>query len=65
MSASIVRNVLPVVTSVAATLFLATAVPHGPVPEVAAAGLSLGGVASDRAAWLARDDDASRRASRQ
>lgn len=31
-----VRNVLPVVTSAVATLFLATAVPHGLVPEAAA-----------------------------
>lgn len=46
MSAFIVRNVLPVVTSVAATLFLATAVPHGLVPEAAAADLAANGDAS-------------------
>ncbi len=40
MSVLTVRNVLPVVTSVVATLFLATAVPHGLVPEAAAAGLA-------------------------
>jgi hypothetical protein len=33
MSVLSVRNVLPVVTSLVATLFLATAVPHGLVPE--------------------------------
>lgn len=37
MSAFSVRNVLPVVTSVVATLFLVTAVPHDLVPEPAAA----------------------------
>lgn len=37
MSPSIVRNGLPVVTSVVATLILATGVPYGLVPEVAAA----------------------------
>ena len=37
MSVLSVRNVLPVVTSVVATLFLATAVPHDLVPEPAAA----------------------------
>jgi len=36
MSAFSVRNVLPVVVSLAATLFLATAVPHDLVPEPAA-----------------------------
>jgi len=35
MSASFVRNVLPVVTAVVSTLFLATAVPHD-LPEQAA-----------------------------
>ena len=40
MSVLTVRNVLPVVTSVVATLFLATAVPHGLAPEAAAAGLT-------------------------
>ena len=41
-----VRNVLPVVTSVVATLFLATAVPHALVPEAAAAGLTPASIAS-------------------
>jgi len=63
MPAAIVRNVLPVVTSLVAALVLATGMPHGLVPEVAAAGLAAGSVASDRADWLARGDDASRRAS--
>jgi hypothetical protein len=36
MSVLFVRNVLPVVTALVATLFLATAVPHGRVPEPAA-----------------------------
>ena len=40
MSVLTVRNVLPVVTSVVATLFLATAVPHGLVPEAAASSAS-------------------------
>ena len=40
MSVFSVRNVLPVVTSVVATLFLATAVPHSLLPEAAAAGLT-------------------------
>ena len=35
MSVLSVRNVLPVVTSIVATLFLATAVPHDLVPEQA------------------------------
>jgi hypothetical protein len=39
MSVLSVRNVLPVVTSVLATLFLATAVPHERAPETPAAGL--------------------------
>lgn len=75
MFPSIVRNVLPVVTSVVATLFLATAVPHGLVPEAAAAGLAAESVASvddadgtslaERTEWQARDDAAARRASRQ
>ena len=39
MSVLAVRNVLPVVTSVVAALFLATGVPQGLVPEAAAAGL--------------------------
>ncbi len=46
MSAFIVRNVLPVVTSVVATLFLATAVPHGLMTEAAAADFSADGIAS-------------------
>lgn len=44
MSVFSVRNVLPVVTSIVATLFLATATPHDLVPEpadVAAASPSL------------------------
>ena len=44
MSVLSVRNVLPVVTSIVATLFLATARPHDLVPEtvdVAAVSLSL------------------------
>ena len=93
MSVFTVRNVLPVVTSVVATLFLATAVPHGLVPEAAAAEPGVGPAALaraevqrcvadgrgtddcldeadgkaliERAEWLARDDGASRRASRQ
>jgi hypothetical protein len=89
MSVLSVRNVLPVVTSVVATLFLATAVPHDLVPEPAGAGLPdpvaraeaqrcvAGGREADgcldeadgkalveRAEWLARNDDADRRASR-
>ena len=40
MSVLTVRNALPVVTSVVATLFLATAVPHGLVPEAAASAAS-------------------------
>ena len=90
MSVLSVRNVLPVVTSIAATLFLATAVPHDLVPEPAAAVVAspalaraeaqrcvAGGRDADacldeadgkalieRAEWLARADDVSRRASR-
>ena len=37
MSVLSVRNVLPVATSIVATLFLATAVPHDLVPEPVAA----------------------------
>ena len=37
MSVLSIRNVLPIVTSVAATLFLATAVPHDLEPATAAA----------------------------
>ena len=91
MSVFSVRNVLPVVTSIVATLFLATAVPHDLVPEPAAAAVAspsleraelqrcvAGGRDADacldeadgkalveRAEWLARADDASRRASRR
>ena len=66
MPAPILRSVLPAATSVVATLWLAGAVPHGLVPEVAAAGLALdAGAQTDRAAWLARDDAPSRQASRQ
>ncbi len=91
MSVLSARNVLPVVTSVVAALFLATAVPHGLVPEAAAAELTPetilgaevqrceangrdtdacldeadGKALVERAEWLARDDSASRRASRR
>ena len=90
MSVLSVRNVLPVVTSVVATLFLATAVPHDLVPAPAATAVTPekvvraeveqcvaggrdaeacldeadGKALIERAEWLARDDDASRRASR-
>ena len=90
MSVFSIRNVLPVVTSIVATLFLATAVPHDLVPEPAAVGVALPALARaeaqrcvadgrdadacldeadgkaliERAEWLARADDASRRASR-
>ena len=40
MSVFNIRNALPLVTSVVATLVLATAVPHGLVPEAAAAELT-------------------------
>ncbi len=83
-----VRNVLPVVTAVLATLFLATAVPHDalqePAFELAAPEASAevqhcvasgrdtdecldevtGKALIERAEWLARNDDPSRRASR-
>ena len=85
MSVLTARNVLPVVTSVVATLFLATAVPHGLVPEAAASTVSAevqrcvatgrdtddcldeadGEALIERAEWLAREDGASRPASRQ
>ena len=63
MPVSVLRSVLPAVTSVIATLWLATAVPHGLAPEVAAAadGQALAG----RAEEPARDAAASRQASRQ
>ena len=40
MSTFSVRNVLPVVTSIVATLFLATATPHDLVPEPADAAVA-------------------------
>jgi hypothetical protein len=46
MSVFSVRNVLPVVTSVVATLFLATAVPHDLVPQATGAGLTAESIAS-------------------
>jgi hypothetical protein len=90
MSALSVRNVVPVVISLAATLFLATAVPHDLVPAAAAAHATPPSLARaevqrcmadgrdadecldevdgkaliERAEWLARNDVASRRASR-
>jgi hypothetical protein len=88
MSVLSIRNVLPVVTSLAAALFLVTAAPHDLVPEPAAvASTSLaraevqrcvsngrdsdecldeadGKALVERAEWLARADDAARRASR-
>ena len=90
MSVFSIRNVLPVVTAVVATLFLATAVPHDLVPEPAAAVVASPALARaeaqrcvadgrdadacldeaegraliERAEWLARAGDASRRASR-
>ena len=90
MSVFSVRNVLPVATSIVATLFLATAVPHDLVPEPAAAAVASRSLARaevrrcvadgrgaddcldeadgkalvERAEWLARDADVSRRASR-
>jgi hypothetical protein len=90
MSVLSLRNVLPIVTSLAATLFLATAAPHDLVPEAAAVGAAQsslvlaeaqrcvadgrdadecldevdGKVLIERADWLARNDAASRRASR-
>ena len=72
MPASTLRSLLPAATSVVAALWLAGAVPHGLVPEVAAAGLALdagaqpdGQALVERTEWLARDDAASRQASRQ
>ena len=61
MSAFLVRNVLPVVTSVLATLFLATAVPHTLLPEEASAGLapvSIEGAEVQRCVAGGRDTDA-------
>ncbi len=40
MSVPSVRNVLPVVTSIVATLFLVTATPHDRVPELADAAVA-------------------------
>ena len=54
MSVFSVRNVLPVVTSVVATLFLATAVPHGLVPEATAAELGMAPAALARARGVGR-----------
>lgn len=91
MSVFSVRNVLPVVTSIAATLFLVTATPHDRVPEQADPAFAspalkraevqrcvaggrdvdacldeaLGKALVERAEWLARADDVSRRASRR
>jgi hypothetical protein len=45
MSVFSVRTVLPVITSVAAALFLATAVPHEIVPEPAAAPVATSAIA--------------------
>jgi hypothetical protein len=58
-----VRNVLPVVTSVVATLFLATAVPHDLLSEPAFA-IAAPETPAGRA-LTARDDVPSRRASRR
>jgi len=72
MPVSSLRSVLPAATSVVAALWLAGAMPHGLVPEVAAAGLALdagaqavGKAPVERAEWLAHDDAPSRQASRQ
>ena len=90
MSVFSVRNVLPLVTSIVATLFLATAVPHGRAPGPSAGAVAPASLARaevqrcvadgrdadacldeadgkamiERAEWLARADDAARRASR-
>jgi hypothetical protein len=61
MSVFSVRNVLPVVTSIVATLFLATAVPHDLVPEpatVAVASPSLARAEVQRCVANGRDADA-------
>ena len=61
MSVLSARNVLPVVTSVVATLFLVTAVPHGLVPEAAAAELTsetIVGAEVQRCEANGRDTDA-------
>jgi rRNA-processing protein FCF1 len=60
MSVLSVRNVLPVVTSVLATLFLATAVPHERGPEAAidpAARLALARIEVQRCVDGGRDGD--------
>ena len=60
MSVLTVRNVLPVVTSVVAPLFLATAVPHGLAPVAAAAGLTtetIGNAEVQRCVANGRDSD--------
>lgn len=86
MSAPFLRNVIPVLTAVAATFYLATAVPHElPSPEAAPPAVARaevqrcvangrdadecldeadGKALVERADWLARNDAASRRASR-
>ena len=57
MPAAFVRNVLPVVTAVAATLYLATAVPHElPSPEAAAPAVAEAEV--QRCVATGRDADA-------
>ena len=61
MSAFSVRNVLPVVTAIVATLFLATATPHDLMPEwedVAAASPSLTSAEVQRCVTDGRDTDA-------
>ena len=63
MSVFCVRNVLPVVTSVAATLFLATAVPRDLAPEPAIAGVapqSLLRAEAQRCVAAGREPDACR-----
>jgi len=72
MPASALRSLLPAATSVVAALWLAGTLPHGLVPEVAAAALAQdagvqaeGKAQGERADWLARDDAPSRQASRQ
>jgi hypothetical protein len=61
MSARSVRNVLPVVIALSATLFLVTAVPHDLVPETAAtyaAPVSLARAEVQRCVADGRDADA-------
>lgn len=57
MSVLCARNVLPVVTSVLATLFLATAVPHD-LSSAAAAPAVVAQVALQRCVAVGRDADA-------